>query len=59
MTVPGLGSSGLTHWQSLWEKENPKRFKRIEQSNWDLPVRDTWVQHIAKEVQKLDAHPLI
>lgn len=55
LTVPGLGSSGLTHWQSLWEKESPERFKRIEQSSWDLPVRDLWVQHIAKEIQKLDA----
>lgn len=54
LTVPGLGSSGLTHWQSFWEKENPEKFKRIEQSNWDLPVQADWVKHIAKEIQKLD-----
>ncbi len=54
LTVPGLGSSGLTHWQSLWEQKNPEKFKRIEQSNWDLPVRDLWVQKLAQEVQQLE-----
>jgi predicted alpha/beta hydrolase family esterase len=38
LTVPGLGSSGTNHWQTLWEKQYPNNFKRVEQENWDLRV---------------------
>ena len=53
LTVPGLGSSGPAHWQSLWENQNPKNFHRVEQINWDLPVCHQWIEKLDEEVQKL------
>lgn len=53
LVIPGLGSSGATHWQSLWEKQNPERFHRVEQTNWDLPVCHEWIEKLDDEVRKL------
>jgi uncharacterized protein len=53
LTIPGLGSSGVTHWQSLWEKQYPERFHRVEQINWDLPVCNQWIEKLDEEVRKL------
>jgi uncharacterized protein len=41
--VPGFNGSGPLHWQSLWESENPG-FKRVEQSDWDNPEKNIWVE---------------
>lgn len=54
LTVPGLASSGPNHWQTLWETENPTLFRRIEQVNWDWPVKDEWVPRLHEEIEKLD-----
>lgn len=54
LTVPGLGSSGPKHWQTLWEQKYPNVFSRVEQQNWDLPDCDTWVEKLNKEIQKTD-----
>jgi predicted alpha/beta hydrolase family esterase len=40
--LPGHGNSGPGHWQSLWELESAD-FQRIEQSDWENPIRDEWV----------------
>jgi predicted alpha/beta hydrolase family esterase len=53
LTLPGLGGSGPQHWQSLWEKEYG--FVRIEQTDWDTPVRADWVANIQKAVSNY--HP--
>ena len=53
LTIPGLGSSGSAHWQSLWEKQNPEKFHRVEQINWDLPVCQHWIEKLDEEVRKL------
>lgn len=53
LTIPGLGSSGLTHWQSLWENQYPENFHRVEQISWDLPVCHQWIEKLEEEVQKL------
>lgn len=52
LTVPGVTNSSSGHWQSLWEKEFPEKFRRIEQANWDTPVCDDWTAKIEAEVQK-------
>ncbi|MBV8251724.1 MAG: alpha/beta hydrolase [Chitinophaga sp.] len=49
LTAPGLGSSGPSHWQTLWEQFIPGT-KRIEQASWDSPVCTAWVMHIEREV---------
>lgn len=43
-TVPGLGSSGPLHWQSVWEEGFD--IKRIEQKDWEHPVCGEWVEKI-------------
>jgi uncharacterized protein len=43
LTVPGWENSGPAHWQSLWERGDPRRFRRVEQRDWDLPDPDDWV----------------
>ena len=53
LTIPGLGSSGSAHWQSLWENQNAEKFHRVEQISWDLPVCHQWVEKLNEEVRKL------
>jgi serine hydrolase len=43
LLAPGIGNSGPTHWQSLWETKYPK-VTRIAQRDWDHPVREEWVK---------------
>jgi len=52
LVVPGVTNSSPGHWQSLWEKEFPEKFRRIEQTVWDTPVCDDWTARIEEEVQK-------
>jgi predicted alpha/beta hydrolase family esterase len=51
LTVPGVTNSGPQHWQSLWEKQFPEKFHRIEQEEWDAPVCAEWTDQIELEVQ--------
>jgi len=57
LTLPGIGGSSPQHWQSLWEKEYG--FLRIEQTDWDTPVRADWVANIQKAVSKYDLKDVI
>jgi uncharacterized protein len=52
LIVPGLGNSGSQHWQTLWEKEFPDKFTRIQQTNWDTPTCSDWIETIENEVRK-------
>lgn len=49
LTVPGLGGSGPSHWQTLWEKGRPDT-ARIELGMWDRPHRNAWVTKIDQAV---------
>lgn len=49
LTVPGLGGSGPSHWQTLWEKSRPDT-ARIELGMWDRPHRNAWVTKIDQAV---------
>jgi predicted alpha/beta hydrolase family esterase len=57
LTLPGIGGSGPQHWQSLWEKEYG--FIRIEQKDWDTPVRTDWVTNIHNAVSKYDSKDIV
>jgi predicted alpha/beta hydrolase family esterase len=48
--VPGLGSSGPQHWQTLWEKRY--NFARVEQKDWETPVCSDWVAAIQSAIEK-------
>ncbi|WP_066811623.1 RBBP9/YdeN family alpha/beta hydrolase [Sphingomonas asaccharolytica] len=54
LTVPGLGGSGPSHWQSLWETSRPDTH-RIELGMWDQPHRNTWVTKIDQAVRQAKA----
>lgn len=49
LIVPGLGGSGPAHWQSRWQAKLPTA-RRVEQADWDHPVRDLWTARFAEAV---------
>jgi predicted alpha/beta hydrolase family esterase len=57
LILPGIGGSGPKHWQTLWEREYG--FTRIEQRDWETPVRADWVANIQKVVSKYDPKDVI
>ena len=59
LTVPGVTNSSPQHWQSLWEKEFPERFQRIEQQEWDTPVCADWIEKIETDVQKANPEAVV
>jgi predicted alpha/beta hydrolase family esterase len=52
LILPGLGGSGLQHWQSVWEDEH--NFIRVEQQDWDNPNREEWVETINNTIKPYD-----
>jgi predicted alpha/beta hydrolase family esterase len=54
LTIPGLASSGPKHWQTIWEKQHPYLFTRVEQHNWDLPVCTEWVEKLQSYIENLN-----
>jgi predicted alpha/beta hydrolase family esterase len=49
LILPGIGSSGPQHWQTLWEKANPA-FLRVEQEDWITPNCSDWVDRLETAV---------
>jgi len=45
LLVPGLGNSGPTHWQSIWERER-EDCQRVELGMWEEPHRNVWVNQL-------------
>ena len=50
LVLPGYGGSGPRHWQTLWEKRDPKQFKRVNQRDWDHPDRAEWVGALGRTI---------
>ncbi|GAF02982.1 RBBP9/YdeN family alpha/beta hydrolase [Saccharicrinis fermentans] len=57
-TLPGLGNSDENHWQSHFEKILPN-CRRIEQDNWDKPVREAWVDRVEEAVRGIDLSQVV
>ena len=57
LILPGLGNSGPQHWQSIWERRY--NFTRVEQQEWDQPVRDEWIETINNEIRKHDPSQVV
>lgn len=51
INVPGLGGSGDRHWQTYWERAFTE-IDRVEQSDWDHPDCETWVNQLHKTLLK-------
>lgn len=52
LIVPGIGNSGPGHWQTQWERQEPGRFKRIEQADWERPHAPTWSHTFVRAVER-------
>lgn len=50
LVLPGIGSSGPEHWQTLWEQDHPGELVRVQQRDWDHPVREEWVAALEEAV---------
>jgi predicted alpha/beta hydrolase family esterase len=49
LTVPGLGGSGPSHWQTLWELPRPDT-SRAELGMWSTPHRNSWVTKLDRAI---------
>lgn len=54
LTVPGFGGSGLSHWQTLWEKSRPDTI-RAELGMWNTPHRNAWVTKLDEAIRRAQA----
>lgn len=54
LTVPGLGGSGPSHWQTLWEQARPDTV-RVELGMWNTPHRNAWVTKLDQAIRSAQA----
>ncbi|QNE33560.1 alpha/beta hydrolase [Sphingomonas sp. NBWT7] len=54
LTVPGLGNSGPSHWQTLWEQSRLDT-RRVELGMWDTPHRNAWVTKLDQAIAQAQA----
>lgn len=54
LTVPGLGGSGPSHWQTLWEQSRPDT-TRVELGMWNTPHRNAWVTKLDQAIRHAQA----
>ena len=59
VTVPGYTSSGPLHWQTLWERADPARFRRVAQRDWDNPDPQEWEVTLQAAVASAPASRLL
>jgi len=57
LILPGLGNSGDSHWQTLWQKEF--NFTRVEQRDWDTPICSEWVETIDNAITNDNSENII
>lgn len=48
LIIPGWHNSGPDHWQSLWQAQHG--YVRVEQHNWDFPLRGDWMIQLEEAV---------
>lgn len=58
LILPGIGNSGPEHWQSRWETSYPS-FMRVEQRDWEHPVRDEWLDVLEKTVARVGSNTVL
>jgi predicted alpha/beta hydrolase family esterase len=49
LIIPGLTNAGPEHWQTRWQAKLPHA-RRVEQAEWDRPMRADWVDRIVEAV---------
>ncbi len=53
LILPGWQGSGPTHWQSRWEALYG--YRRVEQHDWQRPLRGDWSARLEEVVRDADA----
>ena len=51
LIVPGLHSSGASHWQTWFQQQIPEA-RRVEQADWGNPVLAAWTGWIRREIDR-------
>lgn len=51
LILPGIGNSGPSHWQSIWEQSH-SGFLRVQQRDWDNPVCEEWIAAIEEAAKR-------
>jgi predicted alpha/beta hydrolase family esterase len=52
LIIPGLGGSGVDHWQTHLERALPPA-RRVEQVDWDRPDLVRWLDRLVRAVEAL------
>lgn len=50
VTVPGIGGSEDSHWQSRWESAEAERMRRIRPGSWTHPDHTDWCDALDRAV---------
>ena len=56
--LPGIGGSGESHWQTRWEKTNP-RTRRFQPADWKQPELKDWISALDRAVGAASRPPLL
>ena len=56
--LPGIGGSGELHWQTRWEKTNP-RYRRFQPTDWNQPDLEDWISALHRAVGAAPKPPLL
>lgn len=52
LIIPGLGDSGVGHWQNFWLDHFPNAIK-VTQNNWDQPLLSDWIERLEATLQTI------
>lgn len=58
ITLPGIGGSGPAHWQTHWERADP-RIRRFRPTDWDRPDLADWIAALDRAVADADERPFL
>jgi uncharacterized protein len=56
--LPGIRGSGEQHWQTRWEKTNP-RYRRFQPADWNQPELKDWIAALDRAVAVAPKPPLL
>jgi predicted alpha/beta hydrolase family esterase len=57
LLLPGWHNSGPAHWQSVWQAKHG--YTRVEQHNWDWPLRGDWLAQLEETVLQHEQSVLV
>jgi predicted alpha/beta hydrolase family esterase len=58
ITLPGIGGSGPTHWQTRWEASDPA-FTRFSPQSWSAPHLVDWIAALDRAVELSYRPPIL